>query len=86
MKIIKEYCQAGKRCIIRTDTYVSTLQHFLDLLEEARQDFPDLKPEDVEIKHYGGIRYAGTYGIEFKVTHADVPKCYSPVKMVEATK
>ena len=68
MTIIKEFCLYSRQCIIRTDTYAHSLRHFQNLFEIAKKDYPDLKPENVEVIHYAGERYARTFGIEFKPT------------------
>lgn len=79
MKIIKEYVPTQKIIILRSNTYASNLQYFLNLLDEARKDFPqiDLKPEDIEIVHYGGRHYRRTFGIEFRNDkEVEVPEEY----------
>lgn len=65
MQLIKERC--GRVGIIRTNTYSRDLDYFVYLFEEAKKDFPNLSFYDVAIVHFGGVRYKGTWGIEFTV-------------------
>ena len=82
MDIIKE--STGSIAVLRTDSYIHTLAHFLELFEEAKKDFPGLKPEEVEIVRYGGIRYAKTFGIEFRIpTGKTCPAAYAKIEQVE---
>lgn len=71
------------RCIVRTDTYSSTIAFFLRLLEEAQRDFPGLDPKEIEVVHYAGRRYAGTFGIEFAALTCNVPTSYREIAEVE---
>lgn len=85
MRIIKE--RTEKHCVLRTESYSHTLAHIEMLFEEAKKDFPSLKPEDVELVYYGGERYARTNGIEFIVPNgAPVPEEYQPIAHLEYTK
>jgi hypothetical protein len=85
MDIIKE--STGSIAVLRTDNYVHTLAHFLELFEEAKKDFPELKPEDVEIVHYGGERYAKTFGMEFEIPKGKIcPAAYAKIEQVEMTR
>ena len=63
--MIREYHEQTNRAIIRNNNYSSSIESILSLYEEALKDFDSLKPGDVEIVHYGGIYYKGTFGIEF---------------------
>ena len=68
-------------CVITSKCYGSSLDFFMQLLSIAQEDFPSLKPKDVEIKLYGGQFNSGIYGIEFNVCSAIIPegyKAYSP--------
>lgn len=85
LRIIREvFVSSHTTCVIRANTYDSRLCHFLMLLEEARKDFPDLKPENVEVKYYAGQSYKRTFGIEFRV-EGDVPDSYSSINQLETT-
>ena len=85
MNIIKEYALVGETLhfSIRTNTYSHSLDFFERLWQEAYHDFPWLDRSDVEVVHYGGIRYKHTFGIEF--TAKDVPDGYTKVKRLEDT-
>ena len=84
MIFVKE--QTEDHCVIRTDTYVHSLEHILNLFNTARQDFPDLKPKDVKVVQYGGRRYARTFGIEFeKPREIEVPEEYDHIQQLEYT-
>jgi len=68
IRIIKEYNNLKDNTIIftvRTELYDDSAQYWLDLVEIARQDFPDLKFDDVKTFIYGGQVYKKTRGIEF---------------------
>jgi hypothetical protein len=69
VSIIKEKCkfdgEKKYRYIIRSNTYAHTFEYFNNLVSEAKKDFPGLKDLDIDIIHYGGIRYKYTFGIEF---------------------
>lgn len=82
--IIKEFCKDANRAVIREDSYGSQMSKFKKLIGEALEDFPDLSPDDVEIVHYGGERYAKTFGIEFHATYA--PDTYTRISQLEYTK
>lgn len=89
LKVIRQVCQHRSlktnklksrfTFLIRTNCYSSMLDHFLWLLEEAKKDFPELKPEDVEIKEYGGRSFAGTFGIEWTMDRKGHPRKYSKI-------
>ncbi|MDO8599326.1 MAG: hypothetical protein Q7S02_04410 [bacterium] len=86
MTIIREVHHRGdgmSHCVIRTDTYASSVAHFQLLLEEARRDFPALEPKDAEVIHYAGRRYSGTFGIEFDAATSTIPATYIEIAEVE---
>ncbi len=90
MEIIKEVFinsqHKNVRFIIRTNTYSNSLFYFNTLFEEAKKDFPDIKPDDVEIIHYGGRRYKGTFGIEWSESITiKRPKEYREISNTEYT-
>ncbi len=85
MKIIREYSTYAKICVIRTNIYGSQLSHFMNLFNEAKKDFPDLKPEEVDIKQFGGRRYKRTFGIEFDRPEESVPETYNRIENLEHT-
>lgn len=67
-----------KQCIIASKVYNDTFVHFMALLAEAQEDFPELEYKDVKIKVYTGQFHKGQNGIEFSVTN-DVPDDYKEV-------
>ncbi len=88
MDFIKEYQpvveQFPGRCVIRTNTYCKNFSHICFLVAEAKKDFPDLKDNLIEIAHYGGQHYKGTFGIEFTPT-GEVPDSYEKISELEFT-
>jgi len=84
--IIKEFCQATSErvhIVIRENSYGSDLDKFDRLFEVAIQDFPSLNRSDVKVVHYGGERYAKTFGIEFVAEKA--PDGYKEINQLEYT-
>lgn len=91
MEIIKEFLKDEHDipnrtgvCVIRTNTYAKNIQYFNELHSVAIRDFPTLKPETIEVVHYGGIHYKRTFGIEFVIT-ADPPNDYKCIDALETT-
>lgn len=85
MRIIREYSTYAKRCVLRSDGYLSNLTYFATLYESALEDFPNLKPNAVEVVHFGGDRYRGTFGIQFSWLEGEVPGHYSRMERLELT-
>lgn len=86
MKIIKEVC--GDIAILRTETYNNKLILFFILYIEAMKDFPNLNlsPKDVQIAHFAGDRFKGTFGIEFNIYNANgIPTDYQQISELELT-
>lgn len=86
-RVIKEYVELrdGYRFILREDNYDKRLSKFQNLFEVAWYDFPNLKPDQVEIVQYGGERYKRTMGIEFTVQVDTIPEGYEKRPQVELT-
>lgn len=84
MDIIKEHCPSSGHCVIRTNTYGHSLELIQKLFEVARQDFPELTTEQVNVVKFAGGRYARTYGIEFEI-QSEVPGDYSEISQLENT-
>jgi len=80
MNVIKETC--NDRCVIRTKTYANNLQHFIELFEEAKKDFPQLEPGSVEIVQYGGQDIKRMFGIEFNIK-GEKPTTYRKIPYLE---
>jgi hypothetical protein len=71
--------------IIRCSHYGSNLSWFIKAATIAKEDFPFLTDEDIEIVKYGG-KNSGTFGIEFKLPDMETaPEGYSEVYNVERT-
>lgn len=86
--LIKEYApgrDGSATVILRNDHYGSSVATFAAMFNQARQDFPDLKPDEAELKHYGGSTYKGTYGLEFQRPTSAIPVDYAERKNVEFT-
>lgn len=84
MKVIKEYCPAARRCVIRMNTYGSSKAFFDNLFGIAKEDFPALKDSEIEVVQFGGIRYKRTFGIEFSVVaEVPVPDEYQEIRELE---
>jgi hypothetical protein len=51
MTIIREVCRDNVHawCVLRTDTYASSVAHIERLVAAAREDFPHLTNEDIEV-------------------------------------
>ncbi len=72
MEIIKQFRIGDSgQCsmLIRTNTYTSGLQHFLELAAIAMVDFPGLTYRQIQIEQYGGRSFSRTYGIEWDSAH-----------------
>jgi hypothetical protein len=63
---VRKYQTADGHCIIKTDTYVHTLEYVQKLKEIALLDFSDLKDSEIQIKVYNDDRWKSQTGIEFK--------------------
>ena len=89
MVVIREVAPSrslGHHCIIRTTHYGSSLGYINRLVAEARKDFPCLSDDDIEIKHYAGMRYKRTFGIEFIAPREQsIPDTYRPIAHLEQT-
>jgi hypothetical protein len=67
-------------CIITSRYYNDSFAHFLFLVGIAKKTFPELKDEDIEIKHYTGRFRKGHNGIEFSVERDTIPDDYQELK------
>lgn len=84
MMIIKEYCEEAKKCVIRTNTYSHNFEIITKLVNIAKNDFPSLTDNSIEIVQFAGQSYARTYGIEFNTT-CYYPEGYRPINQLEFT-
>lgn len=86
MDFIKEYCPGANMIVIRSNRYGSCLSKFLDMLDVAQKDFPVIRTDDVDIKHYAGEFYAKTFGIEFLLPKGSrIPPEYNEIPKLEYT-
>lgn len=73
MNITRRYNKMFQKCIIITDKLMSVAVAEA-LFDEAKKDFPDLKPENVMITMIGGEA-----GIMFEKAESQVPETYRRV-------
>jgi hypothetical protein len=59
------------------------LEKFIQFFNEAKSDFPWIEEKDVNIIHFGGQRYARTFGIEFKIPENICPDGYCEIYSLE---
>lgn len=88
MDIIKEVVKKDNgiyQYIVRTQTYASSMAHLIQLLVFAQQYFPDLHPRDVNVVHYGGEYYKGTFGIEWESSKEPRKDVWVERKRLEVT-
>jgi hypothetical protein len=82
--LIKEIVTAseGKNgtCIIRASNYCHSLAHFLNLVEVAKKDYPDIAMSDVSIEKYGGDRFKRTWAIEFPTSDTEPKTGWTKIK------
>lgn len=85
-QMIKEYFRFPEgnpvRFIVRRPDYGSKVEDINELAEIAKRDFPQLDDNVLDLIHYGGQRYKGTYGIEFNLDTAP-PSDYREISQVE---
>ena len=61
------------RVVVRANNYGSSLAKFDELFDVMAADMLTFQPpieldrEDVEVKHYAGERYSGTFGLEVSI-------------------
>ncbi len=53
--------------VLMTDYYDKRLSYFLELFEEAKKDFPELKAKQVNAQYYNSDVHKGHRGIEFSM-------------------
>jgi len=82
--VIKEFLSQSPQdgvCVIRTNSIFRSVGYILNLVEEARKDFPRLLPGDIEIvTHKDG--YARTFGIKFRAWKIEVPEDYRIIRKI----
>lgn len=90
MKLIKEICLGeGDRIttgVVRSNCYGSQLSYIKKLVRAAKKTFPQLTDDDIRVVHFGGDRYARTYGIEFPLLQDTIPKGWKEIHRLELLK
>jgi hypothetical protein len=81
---IREFVEKPNICIVRAQTYAHSFAHIAGMVQAAKEDFPALKDDDIQVVFYGGDHYRGTMGIEFTPA-GDVPATYQVISQVELT-
>lgn len=79
MEIIKEFCEKDGIVILRTGLYGSSIYFFNTLVNEAKEDFPDLIDEEIKVRQYYDELFKGTFGIEFVKSTLNVPNSYNRI-------
>jgi len=95
--IIKEFAPldynvglSAGRLVVRASNYGSDLAKFDELFDVMAADGLTFEPpieldrEDVEVVHYGGTRYANTFGLEISIPEGHViPNAYVRIEKPE---
>ncbi len=76
----KTSTSSGRKIILYTRSYGSTLDKAIALTKIAKRDFPSLKDEDIEILIYRGRFLDGLMGIEFDPMKWEIPAEYEDRK------
>jgi hypothetical protein len=66
-----------------SDSYSRRIGFINQMIEEAKQDFPSLEVDDIEVQIYGGGSRNRTIGIEFAIDEASIPSSYKEVDGLE---
>ena len=99
-QIIKEFVPRDRsvalsagQLVVRADNYGSSLTKFDELFEVMASDALTFEPpieldrEDVQVVHYGGERYAKTFGLEVTIPEGHVVLAdYARMHRVELTR
>jgi len=74
--------------VVRSNCYGSTLDYFDRLHAALTQQFPEATRTRIEVKHYGGDRISGTFGIEYSVPYdiTEAPQGWSEIQELEYTR
>lgn len=88
MTIIREYVRTDTyaRVIARSNCYAHDLEYIARLFSALENDFntETLHLSKAEIAHYGGQRYAGTYGVEYVLNaNVPIPDTYTQIAYLE---
>ena len=99
-QIVKEFVPIDRsvalstgRLVVRANNYGSSLAKFDELFDVMAADALTFEPpieldrEDVEVVHYGGERYAKTFGLEVTIPEGHViPADYMRIQQTELTR
>jgi hypothetical protein len=99
-QIVKEFVPkdhdialSAGRIIVRANNYGSSLAKFDELFDVMAADALAFEPpieldrDDVQVTHYAGERYAGTFGLEATILEGHIVSGeYSRMHQVELTK
>lgn len=73
--IQKEICSGTAQ--VYTNTNGTSVTKVAEFTQIAKEDFPDLKDEDIRVVFFTGIRRKGLLGVRFQVPHgAEIPGDY----------
>jgi len=69
---------------IHSNHYECSLEHILNMVNELKKDFPNIKDEDIKIQKYGGNRIKGITFVEvFFTTKVKIPEGYQEITQLE---
>lgn len=69
---------------IHADHYGNSLEHINNMADMLKEDFPDIKDEDIKIHKYGGARVKGITFVEVQLgNRRETPAGYNEVKDLE---
>jgi hypothetical protein len=99
-KIVKEFVPheqsvalSAGRLVVRAENYGSSLTKFDELFDVMAADALTFEPpieldrEDVEVVHYAGERYSGTFGLEVSIPEGHtIPADYTRTQQLELTR
>jgi hypothetical protein len=69
---------------IHANHYDSSLSHVNEMAKTLKEDFPNIKDEDIKVHKYGGQRIKGITLVEIQLGEAtEVPYGYDEVSEIE---
>lgn len=77
----KKYYTKRKICIITADHYIHrSAKMLLEMVEEAKKDFPGIREEEMEVTFYADKAInGGLLSIEFNVKGKNIPSSYERI-------
>jgi hypothetical protein len=79
------FYQGVVRVAIHRNNYNKTIKHIMEMVAEAKKDFPETPDEDIEVVVYGGEQYKGMLGIEFNAKEDKLPQGYEIIGKLDLT-